>query len=164
MASQLNGCPHFLCFVLNIFYLKLIVPVDCVLSVWGKIMIPMYRLRLRGLYELYGPHCPLSPERPLNLITHSPSGSDNDLVPIRRQAIIWTNYGPCFLTHASFGLNKLTFNYGEFSWGDINTYIHVISFFKNATSQIFKIRSQIKTKASSSHKANIMAADLRQQV
>ena len=35
---------------------------------WGKIMIPMYRLWLRGLY---GPHCPLSLERPLNLITHS---------------------------------------------------------------------------------------------
>ena len=38
---------------------------------WGKIMIPMYRLWLHGLYELYGPRCPLSPERPLNLITHS---------------------------------------------------------------------------------------------
>ena len=30
----------------------------------------MYRLRLHGLYGLYGPHCLLSPERPLNLITH----------------------------------------------------------------------------------------------
>ena len=34
-------------------------------------MIPMYRQCLRSLYELYGPHCPLSTERPLNLITHS---------------------------------------------------------------------------------------------
>ena len=38
---------------------------------WGKIMILMYRLRLHGIYGLYGPRCPLSPERPLNLITHS---------------------------------------------------------------------------------------------
>ena len=45
--------------------------VDCGLSVWGKIMIPMYRLWLHVFYGLYGPHCLLSPERPLNLITHS---------------------------------------------------------------------------------------------
>ena len=38
---------------------------------WGKIMIPMYRLWLHGLYGLYGPRRPLSPERLLNLITHS---------------------------------------------------------------------------------------------
>ena len=38
---------------------------------WGNIMIPMYRLWLHGLYGLYGARCPLSPERPLNLITHS---------------------------------------------------------------------------------------------
>ena len=46
-------------------------PVDCGLSMWGKIMIPVYKLWLHGLYGLYGPRCPLSPERPLNLITHS---------------------------------------------------------------------------------------------
>ena len=40
-------------------------------KIYGKIMIPMYRLRLHGLCGLYGPRCPLSPERPLNLITHS---------------------------------------------------------------------------------------------
>ena len=34
-------------------------PVDCGLSMWGKIMIPIYRLWLHGLY---GPCCPLSPE------------------------------------------------------------------------------------------------------
>ena len=27
---------------------------------WGKIIIPMYRLWLHGLYGLYGPRCPLS--------------------------------------------------------------------------------------------------------
>ena len=31
----------------------------------------MYRLWLHGLYWLYGSRCPMSPERPLNLITHS---------------------------------------------------------------------------------------------
>ena len=56
------------------------------LSMWGKIMIPinlqarnilfgewipMYRLWLHGLYGLYRLRCLLSPERPLNLITHS---------------------------------------------------------------------------------------------
>ena len=38
---------------------------------WGKITIQMDRLWLHGLYGLYGPRCLLSPERPLNLITHS---------------------------------------------------------------------------------------------
>ena len=33
--------------------------------------IQMYRLWLHGLYGLYGTRCPLSPEMPLNLITHS---------------------------------------------------------------------------------------------
>ena len=33
---------------------------------WGKIIIPMYRLWLHGLY---GPRCPLSPKRPINLIS-----------------------------------------------------------------------------------------------
>ena len=36
-----------------------------------KITISMYRLQLHGLYGLYGPSFPLSPERPLNLIIHS---------------------------------------------------------------------------------------------
>ena len=38
---------------------------------WGKIMIPMYRLWLHGLYGLHGPRCPLSPKGLLNLITRS---------------------------------------------------------------------------------------------
>ena len=37
---------------------------------WRKIMIPVYRLWLHCLYGLYGPHCLLSPERLLDLITH----------------------------------------------------------------------------------------------
>ena len=38
---------------------------------WGKIIIPMYRLWLHGLYGLYGPWCPLSAKRPINLISLS---------------------------------------------------------------------------------------------
>ena len=34
---------------------------------WGKIIIPMYRLWLHSLYGLYGPQCPLSPKRLINL-------------------------------------------------------------------------------------------------
>ena len=42
-----------------------------VLSMWGKIMIPMYKLWLQGLYRLHGPGCLLPQKGPLNLITHS---------------------------------------------------------------------------------------------
>ena len=38
---------------------------------WGKIIIPMYRLWLNGLYGLYGPRCPLFLKRPINLISLS---------------------------------------------------------------------------------------------
>ena len=40
-------------------------------DLWGKILIPMYIVWLPCLYGLYGLQCLLSPERPLNLITHS---------------------------------------------------------------------------------------------
>ena len=36
---------------------------------WGKIIIPMYRLWLNGSYGLYGPWCPLFSKRPINLIS-----------------------------------------------------------------------------------------------
>ena len=39
---------------------------------WGKQMIPIYRLWLHSLYGLYGPCHPLSPERLKNVIIHSP--------------------------------------------------------------------------------------------
>ena len=72
MTSQLNGCPHFFVFLFwYLFSWRKLWPVECGLSMWGKIMIPMYRLWLHSLYGLYGPLCPLSPERPLNVITHS---------------------------------------------------------------------------------------------
>ena len=57
---------------------------------WGKIMIPMYRLWLHGSYGLYGPRCPLSPERPLNLITHSLTYmSSYKSMPICRIGLQW---------------------------------------------------------------------------
>ena len=37
----------------------------------GLYCIPMYRLWLHSLYGLYGPRCPLSPKRPINLISLS---------------------------------------------------------------------------------------------
>ena len=43
-----------------------------------KVIIPMYRLWLHGLY---GPHCLLSPERQLNLITHSPLTGRSNIRP-----------------------------------------------------------------------------------
>ena len=46
-------------------------PVDSVLSMWGKIMIPVSTLWPHSLYELHGPRCPLLPKRLLNLISHS---------------------------------------------------------------------------------------------
>ena len=38
---------------------------------WGKIIIPMCRFWLNGWYGLYGPRCPLSSKRPINLISLS---------------------------------------------------------------------------------------------
>ena len=38
---------------------------------WGKIIILMYMLWLHSLYGLYGPRCPLSPKRLINLISLS---------------------------------------------------------------------------------------------
>ena len=57
------------------FFLQVNCSLQIVLSMWGKIMIPMYRLWLHGLYGLHGPRCPLSPKMPLNLLTHSPGAT-----------------------------------------------------------------------------------------
>ena len=61
-------------------------PVYCGLSMWGKIIIPMYRLWLNGLYGLYGPRCPLFSKRPINLISLSlsldPIDSKSELVQV----------------------------------------------------------------------------------
>ena len=49
-----------------------ITAVNCVLSMWGKMIIPMYGLWLHGLYGLHGPHCPMSPKGcQIWSITHS---------------------------------------------------------------------------------------------
>ena len=47
---------------------------------WGKIIIPMYRLWLNGLYGLYGPWCPLSSKRPINWISLSLKGVDTNSI------------------------------------------------------------------------------------
>ena len=47
-----------------------LIRIACI-QMWGKIIIPMYRLWLHCLYGLYGPRCPLSPKRPINLISLS---------------------------------------------------------------------------------------------
>ena len=46
-----------------------------------KIVIPVYWLSLHGLYRLYGPRCLLSPERLLNVITHSPLSGRSNILP-----------------------------------------------------------------------------------
>ena len=82
---NLMGALTFLWFFFNCLFHKGNYGLQIVLSVWGKIMIPMYRLYLRGLYGLYGPWCPMVPKRPLNLITHSltsPSQLYHDLNPL----------------------------------------------------------------------------------
>ena len=65
------GTLTFLClfFFSSFFFLRLLELVDFVCSMWGKIMIPMYRFWLHNLYGIYGPHCLLSGL--LNLITES---------------------------------------------------------------------------------------------
>ena len=50
---------------------------------WGKIIIPMYRLWLNGLCGLYGPRCPLSSKRPITLISLSHS-----LDPCRNRSLV----------------------------------------------------------------------------
>ena len=78
---------------------------------WGKIIVPMYRLWLHGLYGLYGPRCPLSPKRPINLISlsfslslgpivspqaHPPVGySDLNYTPVRCQFRYFRYQQPC---------------------------------------------------------------------
>ena len=49
---------------------------------WGKIIIPMYRLWLNGLYGLYGPRCPLFSKRPINLISLSLSLPSGKMTPL----------------------------------------------------------------------------------
>ena len=59
---------------------------------WGKIIIPMYRLWLNGLYGLYGPRCPLFSKRPINLISLSLSKAFNVFLHL-----LLTHLGHCFM-------------------------------------------------------------------
>ena len=85
-------------------------------SMWGKIVIPIYRLWLHGLYGLYGPRNPLSPERPLNLITQSltrPWCEGNPLVASPRKGVSNAELCFCFVLFwfAFVSLNKLFSEY-----------------------------------------------------
>ena len=62
---------------------------------WGKIIIPMYRLWLNGLYGLYGPRCPLFSKRPINLI--SLSLSCDYIVPIIICLLVLKHFSVDFL-------------------------------------------------------------------
>ena len=71
MICQINGALTFFVYYFNWFFLRLIITCRCGLSMWGKIIIPMYRLWLNSLYGLYGPRCPLFSKRPIDLISLS---------------------------------------------------------------------------------------------
>ena len=43
----------------SLYFVSCLWPVYCVLSMWGKIIIPMHTSWLHGLYGLHGPRCPL---------------------------------------------------------------------------------------------------------
>ena len=75
---------------------------------WGKIIIPMYRLWLNGLYGLYGPRCPLFSKRPINLISLSLSLSPSLSPSLPLSLSTWTraahpwhppgpSTGPCLI-------------------------------------------------------------------
>ena len=78
---------------------------------WGKIIIPMYRLWLHSLYGLYGPWCPLSPKRLMNLI--SLSCEYQRMI----RGLIWKKV--CFLLNvcsAYASSRPLYFSASVFSW------------------------------------------------
>ena len=64
---------------------------------WGKIIIPTYRLWLNGLYGLYGPRCHLSSKRPINLIS-LPSWT----LIVNDRWIPHTNVGSVIMTYDAF--------------------------------------------------------------
>ena len=70
-VGGISECRRSSCSSFNWFLLRLIITCRLWLSMWGKIIIPMYRSWLHDLYGLYGPRCPLSPKRPINLISLS---------------------------------------------------------------------------------------------
>ena len=100
-------------------------PVDCLLFMWGKIMIPMYRLWLHNLYGLYGPRCPQSLERLLtdwgrgmhiSIGNVTIIGSDNGLSPGRLQAIILTNAGILSIGPLATNFNENSIGIRTFSF------------------------------------------------
>ena len=74
-------------------------------NMWGKIIIPMYRLWLNGLYGLYGPRCPLFSKRPINLISLSLSLS-GDPIWWHRSGSALAQLMACCLTEPRHYLNQ----------------------------------------------------------
>ena len=72
---------------------------------WGKIIIPMYRLWLNGLYGLYGPRCPLSSKRPINLISLSLSLWSSYAIWRNKSLSTLAQVMACCLTAPSHHLN-----------------------------------------------------------
>ena len=93
MICQINGALTFSFIILIVFFLRLII--TCI-SMWGKIIIPMYRLWLNGLYGLYGPRCPLFSKRPINLISLSLlivlCHEESQCMPLWYIALIYSEY------------------------------------------------------------------------
>ena len=71
---------------------------------WGKILIPMYRLWLHSLYGLYGPRCPLSPKRSINLISLSLEHSMSESVTTKLLTKAWKNLFSFTLTNLFMNL------------------------------------------------------------
>ena len=86
---------------------------------WGKIIIPLYRLWLNGLYGLYGPWCPLSSKRPINLISLSLS------LVTRLAPSHYQNYNGVLLYPKSHGW-RYHYGYGLSQW-EMTLHCNVIS-------------------------------------
>ena len=102
---------------------------------WGKIIIPMYRLWLNGLCGLYGPRYPLSSKRPINLISLSISLPNYFVVAPVIYKEPWYN--------KQFGLRKL----GSRSWWCIWNFHHwlhlKLSFWQLPMLPVMKISSKL---------------------
>ena len=107
MICQINGALTFFLYYFNCFFLRLII--TCRLWViYVREDILMYRLWLNGLYGLYGPRCPLSSKRPINLISFSLLFLVNNILAglwLNCIFFIWWNYSFFWLRYyCSIGL------------------------------------------------------------
>ena len=98
---------------------------------WEKIMIPMYRLWLHGLCGLYGPRCLLSPERPLNFITHSLAWTvPNHYLNQCWNIVDWTFGNKLlwnFYQNPIFSFNKMHFKISSAKWRQFCLSLNVLT-------------------------------------